>query len=139
VHAHTCARTCASAHTSLPLRSQNDTHPHKHAPLDTVQILSFLSSSSPVELAEYGLGAVALYLLSPLLLGGLLGGIRGYAGDITAVQALEAINGDSNAVIVDIRTPVRAHARARACAARPYPAASLGLGPACTGALGAPP
>ncbi|KIZ04855.1 hypothetical protein MNEG_3102 [Monoraphidium neglectum] len=69
------------------------------------QILSFLSSSSPVELAEYGLGAVALYLLSPLLLGGLLGGIRGYAGDITAVQALEAINGDSNAVIVDIRTP----------------------------------
>lgn len=65
-------------------------------------------------LAQYGLGGLALYLLSPALGGALLGGLRGYAGDINAVQALEAINREGNAVIVDIRSLVRARRPARA-------------------------
>jgi hypothetical protein len=52
-----------------------------------------------------------LYLLSPALLGGFLGSLRGYAGEVNAVQALEAVNADGNAVIIDIRSQVRAGAR----------------------------
>ncbi|KAI8472055.1 MAG: hypothetical protein J3K34DRAFT_415554 [Monoraphidium minutum] len=65
--------------------------------------LNFLTTSDPVTLAQFGLGGTVAYLLAPALLGGLAGGLRGYAGDINAVSALEAIN-DGNAVIVDIRT-----------------------------------
>ncbi|KAI8465256.1 MAG: hypothetical protein J3K34DRAFT_454792 [Monoraphidium minutum] len=67
------------------------------------QALTFLSSSDPATLAQYGLGGIAVYLLSPMLLGGVAGGLRGYAGDIGAVSALEAV-GRGDAVIVDIRT-----------------------------------
>jgi hypothetical protein len=70
-----------------------------------VQAAAFLSSASPLELGEYGLGALALYLLAPPLLGGVAGGLRGYAGDITAVQALDALN-SGDTLIVDIRTEV---------------------------------
>jgi hypothetical protein len=68
------------------------------------QAASFLSSSTPVELAEYGAGAAALYLLGPSLLGLALGGLRGYAGGIGPVQALEALN--EGAVLIDIRSEV---------------------------------
>ncbi|GBF99725.1 hypothetical protein Rsub_12438 [Raphidocelis subcapitata] len=64
----------------------------------------FVATSEPLALAEYGAGAVALYLLSPTLLGALVGGLRGYAGDVNAISALESINADGNAVVVDIRT-----------------------------------
>lgn len=50
----------------------------------------FLTTSEPTVLAQYGLGAFALYLLAPSLLGGLFGGLRGYAGDINAVQVRAA-------------------------------------------------
>ncbi len=57
-------------------------------------------------LAEYGLGLGALYLLSPALLGAFFGSLRGYGGDINAVKALETLNADGGAVIVDIRSEV---------------------------------
>lgn len=67
------------------------------------KLAQFVTTAEPVTLAEYGLGLVALYFLSPALLGGLAGSLRGFAGEINAVQALEALN-ESNAVIVDIRS-----------------------------------
>jgi hypothetical protein len=59
-----------------------------------------------VVLAEYGLGALALYYLAPALAGGLFGSLRGYAGEVTAAQALDIVGSDGGAVIVDIRTEV---------------------------------
>lgn len=59
-------------------------------------------------LAEYGLGAVALYYLAPALLGGFVGSLRGFAGEVTAAQALDLLASDGSAVLIDIRTEVRA-------------------------------
>lgn len=59
-------------------------------------------------LAEYGLGAIALYYLTPALLGGFVGSLRGYAGEVTAAQALDLLASDGSAVLIDIRTEVRA-------------------------------
>lgn len=69
-------------------------------------------ASSPVHLlqvllAEYGLGAVALYYLAPYLVGGLFGSLRGFAGEVTAAQALDLVGSDGSAVLIDIRTEVR--------------------------------
>jgi hypothetical protein len=61
-----------------------------------------------VLLAEYGLGAVALYYLTPALLGGFVGSLRGFAGEVTAAQALDLLASDGSAVLIDIRTEVRA-------------------------------
>ena len=60
-----------------------------------------------VVLAEYGLGAIALYYLAPALLGGFVGSLRGYAGEVTAAQALDLVGSDGSAVLIDIRTEVR--------------------------------
>lgn len=59
-----------------------------------------------VVLAEYGLGAIALYYLTPALLGGFAGSLRGYAGEVTAAQALDLLASDGSAVLIDIRTEV---------------------------------
>ncbi|KAF6254588.1 hypothetical protein COO60DRAFT_1703264 [Scenedesmus sp. NREL 46B-D3] len=66
--------------------------------------LTFLTTTDPVLLAEYGLGAVGLYYLAPLLAGGLFGSLRGFAGEVTAAQALDLVGSDGSAVIIDIRT-----------------------------------
>jgi hypothetical protein len=76
------------------------------------QAATFLTTADPLTLGEYGLGGLALYLLSPALLGSFVGGLRGYAGDLSAVQALEAIN-SGDAVIIDIRTEARGAPRGR--------------------------
>lgn len=60
-----------------------------------------------VVLAEYGLGAAALYYLAPALLGGFVGSLRGYAGEVTAAQALDLLGSDGSAVLIDLRTEVR--------------------------------
>ncbi|KAF8068332.1 Calcium sensing receptor [Scenedesmus sp. PABB004] len=65
---------------------------------------TFLTTTEPVLLAEYGLGALALYYLAPVLAGGLFGSLRGYAGEVTAAQALDLVGSDGGAVIIDIRT-----------------------------------
>lgn len=59
-----------------------------------------------VVLAEYGLGAAALYYLAPALLGGFVGSLRGFAGEVTAAQALDLVGSDGGAVLIDIRTEV---------------------------------
>lgn len=60
-----------------------------------------------VVLAEYGLGAIALYYLTPALLSGFVGSLRGFAGEVTAAQALDLLASDGSAVLIDIRTEVR--------------------------------
>jgi hypothetical protein len=60
-----------------------------------------------VLLAEYGLGAIALYYLTPALLGGFVGSLRGFAGEVTAAQVLDLLASDGSAVLIDIRTEVR--------------------------------
>lgn len=67
-----------------------------------------LSRGLQVVLAEYGLGAVALYYLAPFLLGSVFGSLRGYAGEVSAAQALDLVANDGGAVIIDIRTEVGA-------------------------------
>jgi len=59
-----------------------------------------------VMLAEYGLGALAFYYLGPALLGAAFGSLRGFAGEVTAAQALDLVGSDGSAVIIDIRTEV---------------------------------
>ena len=66
----------------------------------------FLTTTPPAVLGEYALAGFALYLLAPVALGAAAGKVRGYAGDVGAVQALEAANREG-AVIVDIRREVR--------------------------------
>jgi rhodanese-related sulfurtransferase len=68
------------------------------------QAINFLTTSDPVTLAEYGLGAIALYYLTPALLGGFVGSLRGFAGEVTAAQALDLLASDGSAVLIDIRT-----------------------------------
>jgi rhodanese-related sulfurtransferase len=68
------------------------------------KFITFITTTEPVILAEYGLGAVALYYLAPVVLGGFFGSLRGYAGEVTAAQALDLVANDGSAVIVDIRT-----------------------------------
>lgn len=68
------------------------------------QAINFLTTTDPVLLAEYGLGAVALYYLTPALLGGFVGSLRGFAGEVTAAQALDLLASDGSAVLIDIRT-----------------------------------
>jgi hypothetical protein len=70
-----------------------------------------------VVLAEYGLGAIALYYLTPALLGGFVGSLRGYAGEVTAAQALDLLASDGSAVLIDIRTEVRAGCSCRSMSA----------------------
>ena len=65
-------------------------------------VAGFLSDATPTELAEVGAGAVALYLLSPALLGVLGGILRGYAGSVRPVEAYDAVT-SGKCVIVDIR------------------------------------
>jgi hypothetical protein len=69
-----------------------------------------------VLLAEYGLAAAALYYLGPALLGGLFGSLRGFAGEVTAAQALDLIGSDGGAVLIDIRTEVRVRVCVCVCA-----------------------
>jgi len=68
------------------------------------QAITFLTTTEPVVLAEYGLGAVALYYLAPALLGGFVGSLRGYAGEVTAAQALDLLGSDGSTVLIDLRT-----------------------------------
>jgi hypothetical protein len=68
--------------------------------------VNFLTTTEPVLLAEYGLAAVALYYLAPPLAGALFGGLRGFAGEVSAAQALDTLGSESNAVLIDIRTEV---------------------------------
>lgn len=65
--------------------------------------VTFVTTTDPVLLGEYAIGAFALYLLAPPLLGAFLGSFRGFAGELSAVAALDALNNDS-CLLVDIRT-----------------------------------
>jgi hypothetical protein len=71
------------------------------------KVANFLTTAEPTTLAELGVGAVALYYLGPGLLGAAFGSLRGFAGEISAAQALDTLCNDGNTVLIDIRTEVR--------------------------------
>lgn len=66
-------------------------------------VVAALSEQEPQDLAVYAGAAVVLYLAAPSLLGALSVAARGYAGEYTALQALDVLVTESNAVLVDIR------------------------------------
>jgi len=66
--------------------------------------IDFLTTAEPTKLAELGVGALALYYLGPGLLGAAFGSLRGFAGEISAAQALDLLSNEGNAVLIDIRT-----------------------------------
>lgn len=68
------------------------------------KVAAFLADKDPLTLGEYGLGATAAAYLAPALGGALAGGLRGYAGDLTPVQALDALANEGGAVLVDVRS-----------------------------------
>lgn len=59
-----------------------------------------LANSDPVTLGEYALGAVALYYLTPAF----FGAFRGFAGQLSAAAALDAVVQEASAVLIDIRS-----------------------------------
>jgi len=67
------------------------------------KVANFLTTAEPTTLAELGVGAVALYYLGPGLLGAAFGSLRGFAGEISAAQALDTLS-EGNTVLIDIRT-----------------------------------
>ena len=67
-------------------------------------VIHFVTTTSPVVLAEYGLGLIAAYYLLPPTLGIAAGVLRGYAGDVSPAGALDALSTQGNAVLLDIRS-----------------------------------
>jgi len=68
------------------------------------QLVTFVTTSEPVVVAEAGLALVAAYYLAGPLLKGLGGALRGYAGDVSPAAALDVLSTQGNCVMVDIRT-----------------------------------
>lgn len=68
------------------------------------QVADFVTTSDPLTLAEYGLGALVIYYFAPPLFGAAFGSLRGYAGEVTAASALDLVVQSGDTVIVDIRT-----------------------------------
>jgi rhodanese-related sulfurtransferase len=65
---------------------------------------AFTTSTEPILLGEYAIGAFAIYLLAPTLLGAFAGTFRGYAGELSAIAALDMLSNDASALLVDVRT-----------------------------------
>lgn len=67
-------------------------------------LVHFLTTSSPTTLAEVAVGLVASYYLLPPVLKAAGGALRGYAGDVSAAAALDALSTRGDAFLLDIRT-----------------------------------
>lgn len=66
--------------------------------------VQFVQTTPPGLLAEYALGGLAAWFLGPSLLGLVFGGLRGYAGDVSAPAALDLVATRGNTFIIDLRT-----------------------------------
>eukprot|EP00210_Caulerpa_lentillifera_P001133 g1092.t1 len=66
--------------------------------------VNFLTTTEPIVLGYYAIGAFALYFLGPSLLSLTFESLRGYAGDISAPAALDCVLSEEDAVMIDIRT-----------------------------------
>lgn len=64
---------------------------------------AYVSTADPLVLGEYALGAAAFLYLAPSIFGMMGGMLRGYAGELNAAAAQDAIV-NNNAVLVDVRT-----------------------------------
>ena len=65
--------------------------------------VDYLQTATPTELAEVAVAAGAIYLAVPVVLGGVAGALRGYAGSIRPVEAYDEVLSGGNIVIVDVR------------------------------------
>lgn len=68
------------------------------------RVVDFVSSTPAPLLAEYALGGLVAYWLAPPVLRLLGGGLRGYAGDVSAPAALDLVATRRNTFIVDLRS-----------------------------------
>lgn len=68
------------------------------------EAVHFVQTTPPGLLAEYAFGALGVYLLGPKVLGLAFGGLRGYAGDVSAPAALDLVSTRGNTFIVDLRS-----------------------------------
>lgn len=68
------------------------------------QLVTFVTTSEPVVVAEAGLAVVVAYYLAGPLLKGLGGALRGYAGQVSPAAALDILSTQGNCVMVDIRS-----------------------------------
>lgn len=65
---------------------------------------NFLTTTEPLALGYYALGAAFLYYFGPSLLSLSFGSLRGYAGNISAPAALDSIlSGGKDGILIDIR------------------------------------
>ncbi|GAX74748.1 hypothetical protein CEUSTIGMA_g2195.t1 [Chlamydomonas eustigma] len=64
---------------------------------------TFIGSNDPITLGEYALAAFVFLNVAPPLLGLIAGLTRGYAGEITAAQVLDALS-EGSCVLVDVRS-----------------------------------
>lgn len=69
-----------------------------------LKFVNFLTHTDAATLAQYGLGAGAIYFLGPVALGAAFGSFRGYAGDISPAGALDSVATDGNTYIIDLRS-----------------------------------
>lgn len=64
------------------------------------KVVDFLTTTDPVTLGEYALGAVALYYIVPAVLGSL----KGYQGSISAASALDSLVTEAGTLLIDLRS-----------------------------------
>lgn len=69
----------------------------------TLPVVQEFLSNDPIVLAQYGAATLAAYILLPVVGEVVVGGIRGYAGDLRAPEALDLLVSDSSACMLDIR------------------------------------
>ncbi|CAD7695911.1 unnamed protein product [Ostreobium quekettii] len=67
------------------------------------KVAGFLTTSSPLVLAETAAALYAVYLLGPSLLRAILRALKGYAGEASAPAVLDALGGEADAVLIDVR------------------------------------
>ncbi|GMH40712.1 hypothetical protein BSKO_08616 [Bryopsis sp. KO-2023] len=65
---------------------------------------NFLTTSDPIVLGEYGLALAVLYFFGPSILAGLFDSLKGFAGDVSAPTALDSVETNRKAFIIDIRS-----------------------------------
>ncbi|CAG9464038.1 unnamed protein product [Pedinophyceae sp. YPF-701] len=67
-------------------------------------LVEFLMKQEPLIAAEYLAGGVLLLYLTPAVVKGVAGALRGYSGDLTPAVALDTLENDGTALLVDIRS-----------------------------------
>mmetsp|Transcript_10651 Transcript_10651/g.22902 ORF Transcript_10651/g.22902 Transcript_10651/m.22902 type:complete len:382 (-) Transcript_10651:495-1640(-) len=67
------------------------------------KVADVVSQSDPVTLVEAGLAGAVLLYLTPAILGAVGGSLRGFAGEVTAANALDMVASSGDSLLIDIR------------------------------------